>query len=452
MKRLFSWILVTVLMFTVLTACGTKSTDQTAEQTTQEAAAATTSTQATALTEAPKEPEKLSLWHIQVSKTYAPIIDAAVERFEKDNPNVTVEVVAAENDPYKTKLKVAAGSGDAPDVFHSWGGGWLEAFVKEGSVMDLTQELEKDNWRSTYHPAALSMCQFDGKNYGIAYDLSVTPVYYNKELFTKYKVEVPKTYTEFLAAVKTFKDNGIIPISIANQTKWPGALLFVYLSNRIGGEQVFQDALARKNGAGFEDPAFIEAGKKIQELVDMGAFPEGFNGMNYDTGSSRILMYSDKAAMQIQTGGFYGVVKGEAADFFKDNLGMFPFPEVEGGKGNPTNVVGGVNAFSVSSKTPHKESALKLLKYLTDQTTSQEIVDKVGKLPAVVGINPGDPGQQMLADLLSKANYLQGYYDQFLPPELGELHKDTTQAIYGKTMTPEEAAKKMEEKAKEIIK
>lgn len=452
MKRLLSGFLVTVFIFTTLAACGTGAA-QPADQT-KEDAAAQVSTQTPEVTpaEPPKEPEKLSLWHIQVSKTYSPIIEAAVERFEKDNPNVTVDIVTAENDPYKTKLKVAAGSGDAPDVFHSWGGGWLEAFVKEGSVMDLTAELDKDDWRSMYFPAALSMCQFEGKNYGIAYDLSVTPVYYNKALFTKYNVAVPTTWTEFLAAVKTFKDNGIIPISIANQTKWPGALLFVYLCNRIGGEQVFLDALARKNGATFEDPTFIEAGKKIQELVDMGAFPEGFNGMNYDTGSSRILMYSDKAAMQIQTGGFYGVVKGEAADFFNEKLGMFPFPTVEGGKGNPTNVVGGVNAFSISSKTTHKESAIKLLKYLTDATTSQEIVDKAGKLPVVNGVKPGDPGQQMLADMLSKANYLQGYYDQFLPPELGELHKDTTQAIYGKTMTPEEAAKKMEEKAKEIIK
>ncbi len=53
--------------------------------------------------------------------------------------------------------------------------------------------------------------------------------------------------------------------------------------------------------------------------------------------------------------------------------------------------------------------------------------------------------------IASNAKHVQIYYDQFLPPELGELHKDTTQAIFGKTMTPEEAAKKMEAKAKEIF-
>ena len=42
-------------------------------------------------------------------------------------------------------------------------------------------------------------------------------------------------------------------------------------------------------------------------------------------------------------------------------------------------------------------------------------------------------------------------YDQTLPPELAELHKDTTQALFGLSMTPEEAAKKMEAKAEELL-
>ena len=42
-------------------------------------------------------------------------------------------------------------------------------------------------------------------------------------------------------------------------------------------------------------------------------------------------------------------------------------------------------------------------------------------------------------------------YDQTLVPELGELQKDTTQALFGLDMTPEEAAKQMEDKAKELL-
>ena len=46
---------------------------------------------------------------------------------------------------------------------------------------------------------------------------------------------------------------------------------------------------------------------------------------------------------------------------------------------------------------------------------------------------------------------MQMPYDQTLPPELAELHKDTTQAIFGLEMTPKEAAEKMEQKAEETL-
>ena len=61
------------------------------------------------------------------------------------------------------------------------------------------------------------------------------------------------------------------------------------------------------------------------------------------------------------------------------------------------------------------------------------------------------PFGQRFTEFLQQAGNMQTYYDQTLPPELGELHKDTTQALFGLDMTPEEAARLMEEKAKELL-
>ena len=59
---------------------------------------------------------------------------------------------------------------------------------------------------------------------------------------------------------------------------------------------------------------------------------------------------------------------------------------------------------------------------------------------------------KQISKVLEQAEYLQTFYDQTLPPELAEAHLDTTQAIFGLSMTPEEAAKQVEEKAKEVLK
>ncbi len=399
----------------------------------------------------PAEKQKIALWHIRVDKAMGPVVAECVERFMKDNPGVEVENVANENDPYKTKLKVAMGSGNPPDVFHSWGGGWLEAFVKEGMVADITADLDKDGWRKIYFPSYLGMTNFGGKDYGVPAEMTSVLVYYNKDIYKKVGIEVPKTYAEFVSNVKKLKAAGYIPLAEGNKSKWPGALTFIYLSLRIGGYDVFENAYNRTGKYTFEDPSYVEAGKKIQELVDMGAYPEGMNGINYDTGGSRMLIYSEKAAMICMTSGFIPTAKTEAPDFYEKKLGYFNFPAVEGGKGDPADIVGGVNAYSVSNKSKARDASVKLLKYLSDKTYGQMMADRAGRISPVFGVEIKNPMLQGMFKIASDAKHTQAFYDQFLPPELGELHKDTTQALFGKTMTPEEAAKKMEAKAKQVF-
>lgn len=76
-----------------------------------------------------------------------------------------------------------------------------------------------------------------------------------------------------------------------------GALTFIWLSLREGGSQTFLDAFNRTGNATFEDESFIKAGQRIQDWVKKGYYPEGANGINYDTGGSRMLFYSGQAAI-----------------------------------------------------------------------------------------------------------------------------------------------------------
>ncbi|MEC0270296.1 sugar ABC transporter substrate-binding protein, partial [Paenibacillus anseongense] len=77
---------------------------------------------------------------------------------------------------------------------------------------------------------------------------------------------------------------------------------------------------------------------------------------------------------------------------------------------------------------------------------------QAGTISAQKGITYTDAFAKQLNDMLSSATSLQTFYDQTLPSELAELHKDTTQNIFGQSMTPAEAAKQMEAKAKEVLK
>ncbi len=173
--------------------------------------------------------------------------------------------------------------------------------------------------------------------------------------------------------------------------------------------------------------------------------------MDEDTGQSRQLFYSGKAAMYVNGSWFLNIIRDENPEMEK-KVGFFPFPTVPDGKGDPSNLVGGVSpVYSISASCKYPDLAVELLKELTSEETIKTFAEHRGAIPALKGVEVDDPFVEH-SEMVEKANHLQVYYDQALPPELAEEHKNTTQSLFGLKMTPEEAAKAMEKKAKEILK
>jgi raffinose/stachyose/melibiose transport system substrate-binding protein len=402
-----------------------------------------------------KTPDRksIAIWHIQTVGEGPQIIQQSVDRFKVDNPAVDVEVAPVNNDAYKTKIKVAIGAGLAPCVFPTWGGGPLREYVKGGQVLDLSAFLSKDNYRNRFLDAAMTGVTFDGKIYGVPVEnVSLAVIFYNKAIFAKHNLTPPATYDELLTIVRTLKEKGIAPFALANKPKWPGSMFFMYLVDRLAGPETFAKAAAREDVT-FEAPVFIEAGKRLQALVKAGAFQEGFNGLDYDTGGMRALLYSGKAAMELMGTWEIGTIKTENADFYQNNLGFFPFPALKDGAGDPKNIVGtvGNNFYSIPRSCPHPEEAFKLIQYMIDDT-SVVVRGKSGRIPPVKGFQTGDPVLQEVMGLVERAPNVQLWYDQYLPPSVAEAHKDTSQALFGLSMTPEEAAKQFEKAARDYYK
>ena len=70
-----------------------------------------------------------------------------------------------------------------------------------GMLKDITADLDADGgaWRNTFAPGALAVYAFDGKNYGVPWDMGMVGFWYNKDLFAKAGItQAPTTWTEFL--------------------------------------------------------------------------------------------------------------------------------------------------------------------------------------------------------------------------------------------------------------
>lgn len=399
--------------------------------------------------EATKESQQgditIDLWHFDPGARQE-VYEDAIKRFEDKNPGVTVNALQITNDDYKQRVVVAMSGGSSPDVFASWGGGWLEEFVSSGMVKNLTEE---DIDYDQFVDKALKNSTYDDKVYGLPLGISPYTFFYNKSIFEKYDLNVPETYDELLEIIDILNEEDVYPIALANQPKWPGAFYLMYFADRLGGEEVFQQALHRE-GKGFDDKIYVEAGEYIQDLVERNAFNPGFNGLPYDEGQARQLIYTEKAAMMLQATGFINNVRQEFPQF-EEKLGVFNFPAIEGGKGDSTNIAGGVSpVWSIYEGTEHPELTVALIKELTSLETAQDYANRAGTPVAIKGVEVDDEYVQIFTDWVNNANSIQFPYDQTLSPELAELHKNTTFELFGMTKTPEEAAKEMEKKAKEL--
>lgn len=394
----------------------------------------------------------IKVWHIQNLDSQASIKEKAGQRFKSENPDYDYQMSPMQNDAYKTQIQIALGANNAPDIFSIWGGGTMIEYIKSGKIIDLTPYIAKYDLSNKLIPVSLSQVSYDGKIWAVPVEsIVIAMVLYNKEMFQKNGWQVPKTVGELETLMDKMLSKGIKPFALANKTKWTGSMYYMSLVQRIGGTKVFYDAANRVNGGSFENPAFIQAGKKLVEWVDKGYFNEGFNGLDDDSGQARALLYTDRAAMEL-IGTFRLASMSSENPNYVAKLDGFIFPAIENGRGNPKELVGtaGDNFYAIASTSKYPEEAFKLITKFIDEQAVKESMD-IGRIPPVIGINPQDAISKKVVEAVNEAPEIQLWYDQYLPPELAQVHLDTLQAMMGKTMTPEEACRQLEAKAMQIL-
>jgi raffinose/stachyose/melibiose transport system substrate-binding protein len=449
-KKLCSIFSLLVALSMLLAACAQPAAPTAVP--TQPAAAAPT--EAPAATVAPAaEKVTVTWWHISTADEHKAIWQKMADDYMATHPNVNVEITVLENEAFKTKLTTVMQSGEPPDIFQSWGGGVMNQYAEAGLLKDITADLDADGgaWRNTFAPGALGVYGYKDKNYGVPWDMGMIGFWYNKDLFAQAGIEAPPTtWAELIDDVKKLKEAGITPLALGEGDKWPGMHMWAYLVTRLGGKANFEGALLR-TGA-FTDGPFVEAGKMLQELIALEPFQDGFLGATYNDEAAA--MGNGKAAMELMGQWAPAVEKDNSADKLGigDKLGWFPFPMVEGGKGDPNDAVGGGNGFAIGKNA--SPEAIDFVKYLTS-AENQVVLAKAGlAIPVVKGGEAGmtDPIMITLQQSLASAKYFQLYYDQALPPAMGSVINDSVQGIFAGTLTPEQAAQAIEDSAKQELK
>ena len=382
----------------------------------------------------------ITLWHIQTTSPMPSIIADSATRFEKANPGYHVKITVMQNDAFKTKLQIAMSSNTMPDIFPTWTGGPMYQYIDSKKLADLTSYMNKDNYKNMFMTGAISQATYKDKIWAVPVEnVSVAMFFYNKLVFAKYNLKVPKTQAQLESICSTLKSKNVIPFSLANKTQWTGSMYYMYLVDRVGGSKAFANAVSGKGNGSFTDSTFEKAGAIIQKWVKAGYFNPGYNGLDEDSGQSRTLLYQGKAAMTLMGSWFISTVEGENKGFIK-NIGSFPFPSVTGGKGDPNAVVGtvGDNFYAIASSCKDVPAAFKVCQFMIDKTAQKKRI-AAGHIPPLKATKVTDKLAQVVLDAVKKAPTVQLWYDQYLPSSLSSEYLNDNQAVFGLTKTPAQA-------------
>ena len=280
-----------------------------------------------------------------------PILDAFSEKY----PEVTIDFqnVSTENNQYSQRLTLLANAGELPDVFYIQPP--VAKFARAGYLAPL-DDLEavkglSGGYKDTY--------TVDGSVYAFCDDAWIGGVFYDKDQFAEYGLEVPETYEDFLNACKTFYENGIKPISISG-TSLPDVMYWIHDTEVLADDPNYDiDLDAGKHT--FEEGYLDNINQWKTDFVDTGYLDPSVVGYSDEQRLEEFA--SGEAAMTISGPWSISTIQQKNPE---KNIGIFPFVGSEGQK----YTVGAVNVgIGMSATAKNPEAAKAFLEFLAEDET-----------------------------------------------------------------------------------
>jgi multiple sugar transport system substrate-binding protein len=250
-------------------------------------------------------------------------------------------------------------------------------FEKGGWLADMTPYLKDptltppDLVESDFSAAGLQYARNDkGQMLSLPWSVDYFILYYNKELFQKKGVEVPKTLEEMAVAAEKLTDpkEGIYGfvgrgLRNANMAMWTNFFL------NYGGE--FLDA---KGNILTDGPEAIEATKLYQRLLTKSA-PPGVAGFNWM--ESMASFTQGRAAMWIDADGWAPPLEDPAASRIVGKVGYTVVPA--GPKGQFSSTYG--DGIGIAAASKNKEAAYLLCQWVASKGQGARLLQAGGGVP-----------------------------------------------------------------------
>lgn len=289
---------------------------------------------------------------------------------------VESEVIPEQQQRQKAVIELTSGK-PSFDVVHLSYHVQKRQFERAGWLADLTGFMKDPNLTAPdltvddFSAGGLQFAKNDkGEMHSLPWSVDYFILYWNKELFAKKGVALPKTFDEMVAAAEKLNDpaNGIYGfvgrgLRNANMTLWTNFFL------NYGGE--FLDA---KGNILTDGPEAVEATKLYQRLLTKTA-PPGVAGFNWM--ESMASLTQGRAAMWIDGVGWAPPVEDPNASRVVGKIGYAVVPA--GPKGQYSATYG--DGIGIAQASTKKEAAYLYCQWAVSKTMGARLLQSGGGVP-----------------------------------------------------------------------
>lgn len=288
------------------------------------------------------------------------LYDASINDFEKDNPNVDVQVIPAGWDEANSKLVSLIQANDAPDVIIT-GSRSLRQFTEMGAIEKLDTYMT-DSFKESRVENVLNTANINGAQYGIPLAFSSRALYYRTDLIK----EPPTTWDELLEIAETItKENPeiygfAIPTDITSGTD--ELFNFIYQNGGSATDENGNIKLATDEN--------IETLEFLKEFNDKKIIPDPVSTSRSDQAK----MFQNGNLAMFISGPWEKETLDSSADTAPYAVALLP----AGTKMAETLVT---DSFSISSQSKNKELAWKLIEYMGQFEYQNAYDEAIGFFP-----------------------------------------------------------------------
>ena len=227
------------------------------------------------------------------TRRHAPRGQAAVDRFQRENPEVSVEFNVYDHESYKKAIRDWL-TGSPPDVVFWFAGNRMRQFVTPGLLEDLS-DLYDAEARARMHPSALELVSHGGRQFGVPYTYYQVGLYYRRDVLEAAGIaEPPRTFAELVAPATSSRRRHR---AVRDRHSRPVACRRVVRLSRSARQRLRVPHVADAGSVAYTDPRVRAVFDHWRTLLDHDCFSRGHASSSWQ--ESQALLYQGKAAMML---------------------------------------------------------------------------------------------------------------------------------------------------------